>query len=164
MMTSGIHMGLRAAALCSALVLVPALAPAQDMDPGEKAIEARQGFMQVVVWEAGPLFGMAKGDIAYDAEQATANAENLDAVLMYDVGRLFIEGTSKSEYTGKTRALAAIWEEPEQFAEAYQALRDRVDVVIEEAGKGQEALAAAVSQMGKEGCGNCHDDYRAEEF
>lgn len=150
------------AAACSAALLLPTLAASQD-DPGEKAIEARQGFMQVVTWEAGPLFGMAKGDIEYDAEQATANAENLDAVLMYDVGRLFIEGTFKSEYTGKTRALAEIWEDMGGFADAYQELRDRVDVVVEEAGTGQEALAAAVQEMGK-GCGNCHDDYRAEEF
>ncbi len=164
MPTSGASRFSRAAALLSAVILLPTLAASQDKDPGEKAIEARQGFMQVVVWEAGPLFGMAKGDIAYDAEQATANAENLDAVLMYDVGRLFIEGTSKSEYTGKTRALAKIWEDMSGFADAYQELRDRVDVVVEEAGKGQEALAAAVSEMGKQGCGNCHDDYRAEEF
>lgn len=153
----------RLAALCAAVLLLPTAVTAQDDDPGEKAIEARQGFMQVVVWEAGPLIGMAKGDIAYDAETATANAENLDAVLDYDVGRLFIEGTSKAEYTGDTRALAAIWEDPEAFADAYQGLRDKVDAVAAQAGDGKDALTAAVSEMGKS-CGNCHDDFRADEF
>lgn len=162
MMTLGIHMGLRTAAVCSALLLLPTAALTQD-DPGEKAIEARQGFMQVVVWEAGPLFGMAKGDIAYDAERAEAHAENFDAVLSYDVGRLFIEGTSKAEYTGKTRALAAIWEDREGFASAYEALREEAATVAAEAGKGQEALAASVQEMGQS-CGNCHDDYRADDF
>ncbi len=152
----------RLAALCAAVLLLPTTALTQD-DPGEKAIKARQGFMQVVSWEAGPLFGMAKGDIAYDADTATANAENLGAVLAYDVGRLFTEGTSKAEYTGDTRALAAIWEDTEAFADAYQDLRDKVDAVAAQAGEGKDALTAAVSEMGKS-CGNCHDDFRADEF
>lgn len=149
------------AGLCSAVLLVPTAALTQD-DRDEDAIEARQGYMEVVVWEAGPLMGMAKGDIPYDAGQAAAHAENLRTVLDYDVTRLFIDGTPKPEYEGETRALAAIWEEPEQFAQAFQELRDRVDVVVQEAGKGQPALAAAVTEMGKS-CGNCHDDYRAED-
>ena len=162
MTTSATKRMLSIGAACSVAFLLPTLAVSQD-DPGEKAIKARQGFMQVVVWEAGPLIGMAKGEVPYDAEQATANAENLDAVLAYDVGRLFIPETSKSDYTGKTRALASIWEEQDAFADSYQELRDRVDVVVAEAGKGQEALTAAVQEMGK-ACGNCHDDFRAEEF
>ncbi|HUF86854.1 MAG TPA: cytochrome c [Thermohalobaculum sp.] len=143
-------------------MLPPTAALTQD-DPGEKAIKARQGFMQIVAWEAGPLFGMAKGDVEYDAEQAAANAENLDALLQYNVGRLFTPGTSKSDHPGKTRALAAIWEDMEGFASAYGQLRERVAVVAEEAGKGKDALTAAVSEMGK-ACGNCHDDNRAKEF
>ena len=161
-MTSGTRIFLRAAALAAAVGLLPTAALTQD-DPGEKAINARQGFMQVVVWEAGPLFGMAKGDIEYDAEQAAANAENLNAVLQYNAGRLFIQGTSKGNYTGKTRALAAIWEDPSAFAAAYENLQEKVAVVAAEAGKGKDALTAAVSEMGK-ACGNCHDDFRAEEF
>lgn len=162
MMTSGTRIFVRAAALVAALALLPTAALTQD-DPGEKAIKARQGFMQVVVWEAGPLFGMAKGDIAYDAERAAANAANLNAIVQYDVGRLFIQGTSKANYTGKTRALADIWEDPGAFAAAYEDLQEKVAVVAEEAGKGKDALTAAVSEMGKT-CGNCHDDFRAEEF
>lgn len=162
MFTSTTKRMLSIAGLCSAVLLVPTAALTQD-DRDKDAIEARQGFMEVVVFEAGPLMGMAKGDIPYDAAQATAHAENLDTVLQYDVTRVFVEGTPKPEYEGETRALTAIWDEPEQFAQAFQELRDRVDVVVQEAGKGQPALAAAVTEMGK-ACGNCHDDYRAEDF
>ncbi len=150
------------AAALSALMLAPTAALTQD-DPGERAIEARQGFMQVVTWEAGPLFGMAKGDIEYDAETAADNAEQLNAVVQYPVDRLFIPDTSKADYTGDTRALAAIWENPDDFAAAYEALQEAVAVVAEEAGKGRDAMAAAVQEMGKS-CGNCHDDFRAEDF
>lgn len=150
------------AGFCSAILLVPTIAATQD-DPGEKAIGARQGFMQIVSWEAGPLFAMAKGDIAYDAETATANAESLDALVQYPVGGLFVQGTTKANYTGKTRALADIWEDPGAFGQAYEDLRDAVATVAEEAGKGQQELTAAVSEMGN-ACGNCHDDFRADEF
>lgn len=151
------------AALCAAIFLLPSVAVTQQTKQGEKAIKARQGFMDIVVWEAGPLFAMAKGDMAYDAGTANGNAKNLNALLQYDVGRLFIDGTTKANYTGKTRALAAIWEDPEKFSQAYQALRDRVAQLVEEAGKGQPELTAAVSEMGK-ACGNCHDNFRADDF
>ncbi len=152
-----------AAALAAALA-VPAIASAQDKpDAGEKAIMARQGYMQVVVWEAGPLFGMAKGEVAYDAAQAAANAANLNAIAQYDVGRLFIEGTSKADRPGKTRALADIWADLPKFAQALNDWRAAVATVAAEAGKGQAELAAAVGEMGKT-CGGCHKPFRAEDF
>ena len=150
------------AGLCSALLLAPGPAVPQEQE-GDDVIQARQGFMRIVVLEAGPLFGMAKGDMAYDAAKARTHAEQLNAILDYDVGRLFIPETSKSVYTGKTRALAAIWEDMDGFAADYEDLREKVAVVAEEAGKGKDALTAAVSEMGK-ACGNCHDDFRAKEF
>ena len=154
---------LRGTALAAAvLLLLPTAALTQD-DPGEKAITARQGFMQVVSWEAGPLFAMAKGDIAYDAEMAADNAENLNAIVQYNVGRLFIDGTSKSDRPGKTRALAALWEDMDGFAAGFEDLQEKIAAVAEEAGKGKDALTAAVSEAGK-ACGNCHDDFRAEKF
>ena len=30
--------------------------------------------MQLVVWNAGPLFGMAKGEVSYDAAAASSHA------------------------------------------------------------------------------------------
>jgi cytochrome c556 len=158
------RMKLGVAAVCCGALLAPLAALSQDKpDAGEKAIKARQGFMQVVVWEAGPLFGMAKGDVPYDAERAAANAANLNALIQYDVGRLFIEGTSKADRPGKTRALADIWADMGKFAKAAEDWRAATAVVAAEAGKGQAELAAAVGEMGKT-CGGCHKPFRAEEF
>jgi cytochrome c556 len=50
------------AAGCAAALLAT-LAAGQDQKTLEKAVAARQGLMKLIVWEAGPLFGMAKGDI-----------------------------------------------------------------------------------------------------
>lgn len=132
-------------------------------DAGEKAIKARHGFMQTVVWEAGPLFGMAKGEVAYDADIASGHAEALQALSGYDYIRLFPEGTAKPDRTGKTRALPAIWEDMAGFRAANDAFAEAAANLAAEAGNGADALKAAVQQLGKS-CGNCHDDYRADEF
>ena len=70
-----------AAAFCSAMLLAPNLAVSAD--PEEKAIATRQGYMKLVLWEAGPLFGMAKGEMAYDAAAADAHAANLKIISQY---------------------------------------------------------------------------------
>jgi cytochrome c556 len=153
---------LGAGALCSAVVFTPLAAVSED-DPGAKAIKTRQGYMDVVVWEAGPLFGMAKGEVPYDAASASAHAANLKAIAGYDYASLFLPGTSKADRPGKTRALADIWADTGKFEQAIDDWRSAVDVVAAEAGKGQQALVAAVGELGKS-CGGCHKPFRADDF
>lgn len=155
---------LSALAICSAALLGPTTALTQDKpDAGEKAITARQGFMQLVSWEAGPLFGMAKGEVAYDAGAATAHAANLRALYQYPFPGLFLAGTSKEDRPGKTRALPDIQADTAKFESAFHDIRTAVDLVAAEAGKGQAELAAAVGELGK-ACGNCHKAFRAKDF
>ena len=46
---------------CFSILVGPSLA--QDASKmQEQAIATRQGYMKLVLWEAGPLFGMAKGE------------------------------------------------------------------------------------------------------
>ena len=149
------------AALCSAAILAPTMAVAQDME--DKAIATRQGYMKLVLWEAGPLFGMAKGEVPYDAEAAKAHAAKLKTISEYPAGGLFVAGTSKSDRPGKTRALAKIWEDMAGFGKAFTDWQAAVAALGDEAGNGQPALAAAVGEMGKT-CGGCHKPYRAKEF
>lgn len=119
-----------AVALCSAVLFVPTIAVTQDKpDPGAKAIKARQGFMQLVVWNAGPLFGMAKGEVAYDASVAAANAANMKALSQYSFSGLFLDGTSKDDRPGKTRALSDIWADKSKFEQAYKDFGAAVAVV-----------------------------------
>lgn len=164
MLTSGTQRMLRRVVLCSALFLLPALVTTQARaDEGEGAIWARQGFMNLVQWEAGPLFGMAKGDIAYDAGAAQQHAARLKLLYEYPYTDLFLPGTSKADRPGKTRALPKIWEDRDQFEQFFREVRARVDALVEQAGNGQQALTAAVSAMGK-ACGNCHNSFRAKEY
>ena len=151
-------------ALCSAVLLgsMIAVTPSRA-DPEDDAIAARQGFMKLVYWNAGPLFGMAKGEVAYDAATATASAANLTALSQYSFPGLFLPGTSKADRPGKTRALPDIWEDTAKLEKAFENLGAAIAVLAEEAGKGQAELAAAVGGLGK-ACGGCHKPFRAKEF
>ena len=152
-----------AAMLVAVAVTGPMAALAQDKDAADKAIDARRGFMQIVVKEAGPLFGMAKGEMAYDAAAAQANADNLNALIQYDLTRLLVEGSSNADKAGKTRVLPAALADMDGVGKALDGLRTAVANVAAEASKGQAELAAAVGEMGK-ACGDCHNTFRAKEF
>ena len=118
--------------------------------------------MKLVLWEAAPLFGMAKGDVAYDAEAAKTHAGNLKIISQYPVGGLFLDGTSDADYPGKTRSLPKIWEDEAAFGKALTDWQTAVETVNVAAGNGQPELAAAVAELGKS-CGGCHKPFRAEE-
>ncbi len=149
-----------AAALCLTFLVLPSLVAAQDA--GEKAVATRQGYMKLVLWEAGPLFGMAKGNVAYDASAAQAHAANLKTISEYPVEGLFLAGTSNAEHPGKSRSLPKIWQDQSGFDKAFANWRKAVAALGGQVGNGQPALAAAVSEMGKT-CGGCHKPYREEK-
>lgn len=145
------------AAIC-ATVATPVLA-----DSHEGVLKARQGYMQLVWQNFGPLTKMAKGEMDYDADQAALHADNLDALASMNISAQFPEGTDKESLPGETRALPVIWTDMGGFSEKFQNFADAVQNLRAEASEGLEALQAAVGQTGNS-CGGCHDDYRAKEF
>ncbi len=160
MVSSRMARNVSVAALCLTFLVLPSLGSAQNA--GEKAIATRQGYMKIVLWEAGPLFGMAKGNVAYDASAAQSHAANLKTISDYPVEALFLAGTSTAEHPGKSRSLPKIWQDQSGFDKAFADWRKAVAALGGQVGNGQPALAAAVSEMGKT-CGGCHKPYRQEE-
>ena len=59
---------------------------------------------------------------------------------------------------GKTEALPAIWENPEDFAERLDAFREAANGLRAAAETGGD-MAAAIQQLGQ-ACKGCHDNYR----
>lgn len=149
--------------VAGALLGASAMASAAMADEAETATYARQGFMNLVSWEAGPLFAMAKGDMPYDAAMAKAHAERIKLLYQYPFPSLFLPGTSKEDRPGKTRALPEIWKDQAGFEQKFSDEQARVAKLAEQAGNGQEALAAAVGELGK-GCGACHKAFRAKDY
>ena len=150
--------------LVSASVLLAVVAaPALADKATEKMIKARQGYYQMVRHNAGPLIAMAKGEMEYDAEKATAAANNLKTLSMLDNSSLFAPGSSKEEMPGKTRALKKIWETFPAIGEKGKDYKMAVDAIAAGAGNGLDALRPLVKDLGAS-CKGCHDEYRADDF
>ena len=130
-------------------------------DANEYAIDARQSVMSLQSWYAGTLFGMAKGDIDYDAEKASAAAANLKMIVKADESGMWPEGSDNTAYKGKTRALLEGWTEYDE--KYFGALVEATDAMAAEAGNGLDALRANIGALG-DACSGCHDAYRAEDF
>ena len=130
-------------------------------DPNQKAIKARQGEMQLRDFNAGPLFGMAKGDIEYDAEMAKMLAGNLQRLLDINMGRAWPTGSDNSFYEEST-ALPKIWETYPEISEYGKRYKTAVNELAAEAGNGLDALRSKVGPLGKS-CKGCHDEYREKK-
>lgn len=150
--------------IIAAVAGISCIAPATaGDDPLEDAIEARRGYMRVVEFNVGPLFGMAKGKMDYNAEAAATYAGNLQALAMMNNGALWPEGSDNEFYSGVTRAQPSIWKTYPKVAEVNQEWKDAVGELAKVAGEGLDALRSKLGAVG-DACQSCHDDFRAEDF
>jgi len=131
-------------------------------DPNEKAIGARQAVMKLQSWYAGPLFGMAKGDLEYDADMAKAYAAALSTMATIEGGAMWPPGTDNGAYAGKTRALPEIWTTWPEAGEKANALSEATAALAGVAGDGLDALRSKIGAVGQ-ACKGCHDDFRAKK-
>lgn len=128
-------------------------------DPNLKLIKARQSEMQLRSFFAGPLFGMAKGKMDYDAGLAAKLANNLKTQLSLDVGRAWKQGTANDAYPGKTTALPKVWTTYPEISKYGKKYAQAVNELAAAAGNGLDALKPKVSALGKT-CKGCHDEFR----
>lgn len=142
----------------AAAAALPLAALAQDVPPG---VKARESHMTLYSFNLGVLGAMAKGDAPYDAELAQLHADALASLAAQPEAGYWPEGTAKGEVPD-SRALPAIWAEPEKFAEARTGLASATAILSDAAGGGLEGMQAAFGPTGA-ACGTCHKAFRAEE-
>ena len=106
---------------------------------------------------------MAKGEQEYNADLASAMANNLVAVTNLSNGIMWLPGSDNEARKGDTRALPEIWAEGSNVGEKSQALKDAALAVSMVAGDGLDALRGEIGNVG-DACKGCHDDFRAEDF
>jgi cytochrome c556 len=149
--------------LCLLIIGLTLAAPGfAGKDPLKNAIKARQGEMQLRAFNVGPLFGMAKGKIDYDAELAKKLAGNLKLMLDLDNGRAWAKGSDIDNYMGDTTALPKIWTtypEISKYGKKYVAAVNELAAV---AGDGRDALKSKMGAVGKS-CKGCHDEFREKQ-
>ena len=131
-------------------------------DPLMNAIKARQGEMQLRAFNVGPLFGMAKGKIDYNAELASKLAGNLKLMLDLDNGRAWAKGSANDNYEGKTTALPKIWTTYPEISDYGKKYVAAVNDLAAAAGNGADALKSKMGAVGKS-CKGCHDEFREKQ-
>ena len=98
----------------------PALSFAAD-ERTQNAVDARQGLLKVVRSYFGPIVGMAREQIPYDAAVVEKNA-NAIAALLPMIPDLFSMDTSESD--AETGALEEIWDDYDDFTAKHPAFEE----------------------------------------
>ncbi|MFD1883222.1 c-type cytochrome [Paracoccus pacificus] len=148
-------------AFAIAALLSPLPLLAQD-DAAETALEARQGFMEMLGINMGVLAGMAKGDTPYDEAAAATAGANIEALSRYALPGLFLEGTSTDDLPDDTAALPAVWKDNATFTTRFADFTNAAAGAGEAVKGGQEAVGPVVQKLGAT-CKACHDTFRKPE-
>lgn len=149
-----------AAALLSAMVAGSAIAePAKSEKHAKAAVQFRQALLQLVRSNVGPLGGMAKGAVPFDAQVMATNGERLEqlSLMMADYFK-----TDTRTFNVGTDALPAIWEDTADFQSKIEALTTASKALQAAASSGDEsAYRPAIGAVLKT-CKGCHDSYKAD--
>jgi cytochrome c556 len=102
-----------------------------------------------------------------DDKADVASAQTAGADLVTQVNKipsLFPKGTGMAEFPGKSYAKPAIWTDGDKFATQAKTAADKA-IALSTALKGGDkaAITAAFGDMGKNGCGTCHETYREKK-
>jgi cytochrome c556 len=121
-------------------------------------VKQRQSAMTLIGKYFGPLGGMAQGKVPFDAKIVQRNADYLAAL-----SQMPWDGFDPSTKNEKSRALPALFEQPDKAKEAAERFQSEVTKLQQAAKSGDEA--AIKSQIGAVGkaCANCHDNFRAKQ-
>jgi len=121
------------------------------------AVQFRQAVLQLVRSNMGPLGGMAKGQIDFDADLMSKNAMRIEqlALMMDDY---FALDTRKFKL--ETAAADAIWEEMDDFQSKSKAMVDAAANLQKIAlAKDEANYRKAIGALGTS-CKSCHDKYK----
>ena len=133
--------------------------PAFSQVKPEILVKQRQAAMTLQGKYYGPLAGMAQGKVPYNADVVARNAAYLDVL-----DKMPWDGFAESTKDVKTAALPAIWNEPAKFKEAQEKFQGAVGALVAATKTGNEAsIKAAIAEVGKAGCGNCHQNFRQKD-
>jgi len=121
----------------------------------EQMVKQRQAAMTLQGKYFGPLGGMLKGAVPYDANVVARNAGYLDAL-----SKMPWDGFAEGTKGVKSAALPAIWNDAAKFKQAQDQFQSAVAALVTISKSGDEAkVKAAIGDVGK-ACGGCHDNFR----
>ena len=123
------------------------------------AVESRQGIFEVIRMYFGPVYGMVRGQIPFDGDVVTHNANKIGELAgMISDG--FRHNTAGADV--ETEALDSIWDNLDDFNGKAATLAERAGALAAAGGQDLDATRAAFQGLGG-ACKACHDDYRQQE-
>jgi cytochrome c556 len=140
----------------SALLLCFFFAHSTSAGELERALDYRQGVMNVLSWNMKAMGAMMKGKKPYDAAAFARHADDLSKAASLDV----IAGFPADSDQGETDARPDIWLDFEDFTQKMEDLRSASQALSKVAAGGDKAaMGEALSKTGKT-CKACHDSYK----
>jgi cytochrome c556 len=123
----------------------------------EVLVKQRQAAMTLQGKYFGPLGGMLKGSVPYNADVVARNAAYLDAL-----SRMPWDGFAESTKGEKSAALPVVFTDGAKFKQAQDQFQTAVTALVAASKSGNEgAVKSAIGDVGKT-CGGCHDDFRSK--
>ncbi len=144
-------------ALALALAVTAGPSVAEDF---KKQVKARQALMQVYAFNISILGAMAKGKMDYDAEVASAAADNLYAAVSMKNPTMWPKGSGNDALGKATRAKPEIWSTYPKVSEKSKEMKEAAARMASVAGNGLDAVQSNMKALG-EGCKGCHKPFRA---
>lgn len=124
------------------------------------AIETRQGLFKVMAAQFGPIGGMLRNQVPFDAAVVARNSARVE-VLADMIPELFANDTRKFTAT-PSKALEGIWNSEPDFKAKADGLSKAAAALTAAAKTGnRDATLKAAGEVGR-ACGACHDNYRAK--
>ncbi|MBL4726552.1 MAG: cytochrome c [Rhizobiaceae bacterium] len=147
-------------ALCASICVSGTAIAAES--PIEKAVKARKAVMQLYSFNLGQLGAMAKGTVEYNADVASAAANNLLALASMNQAAIWPQGSDNGSLGEITRAKPEIWSTYPAIVEKSKALMTGVTNMAAMAGKDLASLKGAMGGLGG-ACGGCHKAFRIKK-
>lgn len=151
------------AASALSMLLSTAIAAQEGPTPAQQAAmatENRQAVFKLLGVHMGPIVGMARGAVPFDAALAERNAKRI-AMLAPMIPELAGAMDTRA-FDVETEALPVIWDDPDDFAEKAANLVDAANTFAGLAASGDQATTLGGLRAFGGACGNCHDSYRVD--
>jgi cytochrome c556 len=125
------------------------------------AVDHRQAVMK----QQGKDMTAIKAYIDDKADLASAQAAGADLVkTMAEIPDLFPKGTGMEQFPGKSYAKPVVWTDWVKFLAGAKTAQDKAATLNTALKGGDKAqITAAFGDMGKNGCGACHEPFREKK-
>lgn len=136
-------------------------APPTPEEQAARAVDMRQSVVKLFAFNIGPISGMARGKVEFDAAVAARNARRI-AALAPMLPEAF-EAMDTRPYAVETEALPIIWDKFDEFKQKNDALIEAANEFAAIADRGDKAeTLGALRNLGGQ-CGGCHDTFRVDD-